>query len=174
MPLTPFHLGPGLALKAVAGRRFSLSAFGLAQVLIDLEPLYYLARQDPPLHRFFHTGLGASLVLAATLLLGKPVCEYALRLWNRHASPPLRHSAPAEMSWAAAASGAALGVYSHVLLDSLMHYDVRPYAPLTQANPLYGVVGVEPVYLGCAAAGAFGIIALLATRLADKRPESLR
>jgi hypothetical protein len=38
MPVTPFHLGPGLAAKAVLGRHMSLTVFGLGQVAMDLEP----------------------------------------------------------------------------------------------------------------------------------------
>ncbi|MCB1770876.1 MAG: hypothetical protein KDJ31_14465 [Candidatus Competibacteraceae bacterium] len=39
MPFTPLHRGPGLAIKALAGRRFSLLTFGIAQVAMDIEPL---------------------------------------------------------------------------------------------------------------------------------------
>ncbi len=34
MPFTPFHMGPGTAIKAVTGRHFSLTIFGFAQVLM--------------------------------------------------------------------------------------------------------------------------------------------
>lgn len=48
MPLPPYHLGPGLAFKAIGGRHFSLISFTLSQVLIDLEPLlaYLAGRQS--------------------------------------------------------------------------------------------------------------------------------
>ena len=36
MPFTPFHMGPGLAVKAVCGRYFSLVVFGFSQVAIDI------------------------------------------------------------------------------------------------------------------------------------------
>jgi hypothetical protein len=36
MPLPPYHLGPGLAFKAIGGRHFSLISFTLSQVLVDL------------------------------------------------------------------------------------------------------------------------------------------
>ena len=39
---------------------FSWSAFVAAQVLIDCETLYYLVRQEYPVHRFFHSVLGAT------------------------------------------------------------------------------------------------------------------
>ena len=44
MPFTPRHLGPGFAIKALAGRHFSLLTFGVAQVTMDIEPLVGLIR----------------------------------------------------------------------------------------------------------------------------------
>jgi hypothetical protein len=46
MPFTPFHMGPGLAVKAVFGRYFSLMVFGFSQVAIDIEPLVRIIRGD--------------------------------------------------------------------------------------------------------------------------------
>ncbi len=39
MPMTPFHVGPGLVFKAVAPRHFSLAVFVGVNVVIDLEPI---------------------------------------------------------------------------------------------------------------------------------------
>lgn len=36
MPVTLFHLGPGLALKSVASRHVSFTIFALTQILIDM------------------------------------------------------------------------------------------------------------------------------------------
>lgn len=69
MPITPFHFGPGAALHAAAPRQISFLAFGAANVLIDIEPGYYLLTHQFPLHRFCHTLIGATLIMAATLVL---------------------------------------------------------------------------------------------------------
>ena len=45
--------------------------------------------------------------------------------------------------------GALIGAWSHVLLDSIMHHDVVPFAPLTQANALVGLVSISNLYLTC-------------------------
>ena len=37
MPATPYHFGPGLLIKAAAPRQFSMAAYSLTQVVIDLE-----------------------------------------------------------------------------------------------------------------------------------------
>ena len=70
MPVTPFHFGPGLLLKAVAPAVFSLTCFVATQVLIDVETAYNLLSGRYPLHRFFHSipgsvlaGLGVAFVL---------------------------------------------------------------------------------------------------------------
>src|SRR5690349_3393859 len=55
MPATPFHFGPGLLIKAVAPRQFSVTAYSVAQVVIDIESGYYLLKGDDPVHRQAHT-----------------------------------------------------------------------------------------------------------------------
>ena len=50
MPFTPFHMGAGLALKAMAGRHFSVLTFGMAQAAMDLEPLVGMLRGAAVLH----------------------------------------------------------------------------------------------------------------------------
>ena len=69
MPITPFHFGPGAAIHALAPKHVSFLAFCASNVLIDVEPLYFLLTDQYPVHRFFHTYIGASLVAAATVLL---------------------------------------------------------------------------------------------------------
>jgi hypothetical protein len=62
MPFTPFHFGSGAAIKAVLPGRFSFVVFCQAQLITDLESAYHLVRGDYPVHRFFHTYLGATFV----------------------------------------------------------------------------------------------------------------
>src|SRR4030095_14050528 len=61
LPVTPFHFGPGLALKGVAAPVFSWSAFAAAQVVIDCETIYYMVRGEYPVHRFLHSFLGGGM-----------------------------------------------------------------------------------------------------------------
>ena len=139
MPFTPLHMGPALLLKAVVERRFSLFAFGCAQILMDIEPLLGLIRHAPILHGRTHTlawalpiGLGAALL--ARLLRG-----VVLRRWNREVSHyRLRWlSVPVSCSWGMLLWGGLLGTYSHLLLDGLMHGDIQPLWPLYAGNPFY-------------------------------------
>lgn len=130
MPVTPFHFGPGAIIHALAPRHVSFIAFCAANVLVDFEPLYFMLTHQYPLHRFFHTFLGAGLVVGAALGLFLAARWCAARFWL-----------PALFGWRElgmweVALGAALGSYSHVFLDSVMHDEIRPFAPFSDANPL--------------------------------------
>lgn len=165
MPFTPLHFGPGLALKSVSGKWFSVTVFCFAQVLIDLEPAWFMLAGDDHIHRFLHTYLGATLAGIAAAA-AKPACELALRLWNSRLSPAQARwlGVPAGIPWSAALSGGLLGGWSHVLLDSLMHADMRPLAPWDGRNALLFAVHLDTLYLGCALAGAAGLALLLLQR----------
>jgi membrane-bound metal-dependent hydrolase YbcI (DUF457 family) len=102
---------------------------------MDIEPLYYMLTQQYPLHRFFQTYIGASLVVAVTV---------ALFAVGRRMAGNLRLPAPR-----AVVLGAAVGVYSHVLLDSIMHRDIRPLAPFSDTNPLLGVISLSALHWSC-------------------------
>lgn len=164
MPFTPLHMGPGLAIKAVSGRHFSLMVFGFSQVAIDIEPLVRIIRGDAVLHGFTHTYVGASLIALVSVLVGRPVCQFLLNHWV-----PDSHSAflnwlrgPKLISWPAAIAGAFVGTYSHVLLDSIMHSDMEPLAPLTAANGLLHVISVEALHLLCVLGGIIGALFMFA------------
>ncbi|HZX30917.1 MAG TPA: hypothetical protein VFF03_06175 [Rhodocyclaceae bacterium] len=154
MPITPFHFGPGAAFHALAPKRISFLAFCAANVLIDVEPLYYMRTDQYPLHRFFHTYIGATLIVLMTVALFMAARAFAQRLWL-----------PNPFGWCelgipAVAMGAALGSYSHIVLDSLMHADIAPLAPFTASNPLLGLVSLAVLHWGCAATGVLGAIIL--------------
>lgn len=151
MPFTPFHFGPGALIHAVAPRHVSFLAFCGANVLIDTEPLYFMLTGQYPLHRFFHTYIGATLVMVATVALFLLALRVAARL-----------RLPNPFGWQALTrlavlGGAAAGSYSHIVLDSVMHADIRPWAPFSAANAFYALISMEALQtlcLACAAAAA--------------------
>lgn len=161
MPVTPFHVGPGTLVKVVLREKFSLTIFGFAQIVIDLQPLIAMLGADIELHGFTHTYLGATLIAAISSILGKPLCEYGLRLWNQDMplseSHPLWHF-PEKISWTVVTSSALIGTYSHVLLDCIMHAEIEPFYPLAIRNQLFGLVGMEELHKLCAYAGLLGFI----------------
>jgi len=82
MPVTPFHMGPGVAIKAVAGRYFGLMVFGFSQLAMDIEPLVRIIRGDGMLHTFTHTYLGATLIGLVSAVVGRPICQSLLNYWT--------------------------------------------------------------------------------------------
>jgi hypothetical protein len=167
MPITPFHMGPGLLVKAVGGRHVSLVVFGFSQVAMDVEPLVHMIRDDVVLHGFTHTYLGAALVGLVSMVLGRPVGQALLDRWAPDSQSPFESwlRGPKVISWPAAGLGAFVGTYSHVLLDSVMHADLRPLAPFSEANVVLGVVSVGILHGACVLSGALGALLMLTTFL---------
>ncbi len=162
MPATPFHLGPGLLVKAAAPRRFSMAAYTLAQVVIDLESGYYLLRGEYPVHRQAHTFLLGGLI---GLLCGLIVSRVGER-WARPRDVVPEALAAEYRLPLAVASGIFGGVF-HSVLDGIMHPDIRPFRPFTDANPLFGLVSLQVLYLFCVITGLVGAALLLAW---ERRP----
>ena len=154
MPVTPFHFGPGAALKAVAPKHISFLSFATANVLIDMEPIYYISTKQYPWHRFLHTYVGASVISIATALLIISCAAASKRLF------PALFEKLFSSSMLAIIFGAALGSYSHIVLDSFMHKDIRPLAPFSQDNGLLGVVSLSSLHWFCVCAGVFGVVLL--------------
>lgn len=149
MPFTPFHFGPGALVKTAFPGRFSLTVFIWTQIFIDLESYYFLAQNAYPVHRFLHSYLGVNLAVAAGIFVGRPMCEFVFRM---------------KISRPAAIAGAAVGGFSHVFFDGLMHADARPLQPFSEANPMLGAVPLGLLHWACAGAGV-AALAVYAARL---------
>lgn len=152
MPFTPFHFGPGAALHALAPRQFSFIAFAGANVLVDVEPLYFMLSGQAPLHRFFHTYVGLTLVMAATVAGFLLARRMARVVWL-----------PNPGDWQALRGrpvmlGAVAGSYSHIVLDSVMHADIRPLSPFSQANALYRIVSLDALHDFCLLSGVVAVV----------------
>ncbi|MDQ7779855.1 MAG: hypothetical protein RDV41_09110 [Planctomycetota bacterium] len=154
--MTPFHFGPGAAVKAAVPRRFSLSAFVGVNLLIDSEAVYYFVTRQYPLHRFLHTYVGATLAAVA-------VCVLVLLFTGLvRAFGHSQKSAGAELLPMPIVVGAALGAYSHIVLDSMMHTDIRPLAPFSDGNGLHRVITLAQLHWFCIISGIIGIAGLVA------------
>ena len=154
MPFTPFHFGVGVAVHAVAPKKVSFLSFCTANILIDIEPFYYqFIAEERPYHRFFHTAAGGSAVLIATLLLfltGQGLAHY-IKLPNLLGRQNLK--------FPTVLIGGALGVYTHVLLDSITHKYLHPFAPVFKTYQ--PKISVLEIHLLCVFLGVIGGIILL-------------
>ena len=149
-----------MAVKAAMPRHFSIVVFGLTQIALDLEVLRHMARHEYPFHTFWHTYLGATIVAVALAAVGKPASQWIKAIWNRIAAKcrdaDLTVSTPT--TWTAAFTGASIGAYSHILLDSLFHPDITPMQPWSPINPLRGVVAPHAVEIVCVFMGIIGLV----------------
>jgi len=144
LPLTPFHLGPALFLGLVLLRYLDFPTFLIANIIVDVEPLIIILLDlDYPLHGFLHSFIGGTLVaLTLTMIMVRVRgrFDHILSIFKIEQESSARKILAASL----------LGVYIHILLDSRMHPDVRPFYPLT-INPFLGksiLVGLE-VHMWC-------------------------
>jgi hypothetical protein len=150
VPFTPFHMGPGIIVKALLQGSFSLMVFGWTQIVMDVQPLIVILTGEGQLHGFTHTYVGATLIAAFSALTGKYLSEWALMLLRGSARKKI------DISWRVAVASALVGSYSHVALDSIMHGDMEPLFPLSQSNPLLGIFSVSALHQICVYSGLFG------------------
>ncbi len=158
IPFTPFHFGPGFFLKALSPAWFWLTSFVAANVLIDVEVLYYLHRQEAPIHRYLHTwvggigmGLVAGLMMPALFFLSARLMPRFVGI--RH----LRDQSRVRILTASLFAGL-LGGVSHIFLDSCLYQDMRPLWPFSDSNSLLGLIRSGPMCVGLAASGAIGLL----------------
>jgi membrane-bound metal-dependent hydrolase YbcI (DUF457 family) len=164
MPITPFHFGPGMLFHGAAPRRVSFIAFVAANGITDIESIYNVLQGNFPVHRFLHTFVGATLVTAMTVALFMVMRRLARSVWL-----------PNWFEWQqlllpAVVVGAALGSYSHIVLDGIMHADMRPFAPWSNANPFLHAVSLSVLHWACIIAAIAGVLLWLRTR--PSRPRS--
>jgi membrane-bound metal-dependent hydrolase YbcI (DUF457 family) len=151
-------MGAALIVKPALRTHFSVISFGLAQIATDIEPLIGILRGAEILHGVTHTFVGAIVIGIFVALLAPYFSRPILRRYNQevraHKLAWLCESeAPNRIAgWA----GALFGTTSHIILDSLMHYDIRPFAPFSDANPLLGVVSIGMLHVICVALVCIG------------------
>lgn len=169
MPVTPFHVGPGLLFKAVAPRHFSLSVFVGVNVAIDLEPITWFLLTGDPVHGLLHTGIGATLLALAFAHWGRMPCERVLKWWNSSLSRTQSKwltVVPAITPLGAMVS-VLLGAWSHILLDAIMHADVQLLWPISESNRMRGLVDLDHLHLLCVFLGVVGTVRMAVARRAQ-------
>jgi membrane-bound metal-dependent hydrolase YbcI (DUF457 family) len=140
MPFTPFHLGPALFLGLLFFQFVDLPTLLIASVILDLEPfVVLLLGLNYPLHGFFHSVLGGTIVAVVLGLI-------MLRLGGtaRGVLKPLGlEQSPSRQT---IMLGSFLGVYSHILLDSPLYADIRPFFP-SSVNPFFAGDAFTGIYV---------------------------
>ncbi len=145
MPLTPFHWSVSVFAFAFP-RFFYLPALLVSSVIVDLEPFWFLfisPNEGGVLHGFFHTFLGAfiaALLVFVVLVLLRAQIDAVFALFR---FPQL------QVSNAVILFSSVFAAFSHVLLDSFLYNDIRPFTPFSMQNPFFGFLGFAQTYLLC-------------------------
>lgn len=150
MPLTPFHLGPGLFFGMLSFRFLDLSAFLLGSIILDIEPFFAFVsgKLDQPHHHFtsFLGGiLGAVLALIILSIFKGQIKKWLDKIHLAQDSSNL-----------SIFFGALAGCWTHVIFDSFMHYDVSPFWP-SNFNPFLNLISISQNYFLCLVLGTIGL-----------------
>lgn len=153
MPFTPFHLGPAIGLGLPLRKYLHAPTFILASVIVDVEPfLVFLFGLRYPLHGYLHTfflAFFAGLALGYTMFLLEKFLHPLYQVFLLEPSDKLNLKSFMLTG--------ALGTLLHVLLDSPLYSDIRPFYPLA-INPVYNPTLSSEVYSICVYMGIFGLI----------------
>ena len=151
MPFTPFHLGPGLLIGMLLFSYVDFASIMISSVAVDVEPfIIAMFRLNLPLHGFFHTYVGGTVIAVVTavgIYLVRGLLSRVLGLFR------IRQ----ESSFKRVLYTSLFGVYFHILLDAFLYGEMNPFYPLT-GNPLLGLVGFSGVYEFCTFTFIFGFI----------------
>lgn len=163
MPVTPYHFGPAGLLGYIFRKWIDLPVFVFANVVIDVEVLVInMMNLGRPFHRLSHTFLFGAVVGAAWGLLaylGLPTLKWLMKT----ARIPYQSNALKIIL-----SGI-LGVWFHVLIDGIYHYDVDPFWPMKK-NYLWRLLSQNQVKWICVICFLiFAVLYVLSLRTKTRR-----
>ncbi|MBW8001628.1 MAG: DUF4184 family protein [Planctomycetes bacterium] len=128
MPFTPYHFGPNAFFAFFFRRWIDIPVFILANVIVDVEVLFATGWSP---HRYWHWH---SLLIGAVIGIIWGLAAYPLRNLFKKIMKLLR--IPYETNMKKMVISGVLGLWTHVIFDSIYHYDVQPFWPYTK-NPLW-------------------------------------
>ena len=142
MPFTPFHLGPGLLFGLLFLSFIDFPTFLVASCIVDVEPfLVLIFRLNYPLHGFFHSLIGGTLVVVSLSLV-------MYRIRDKLTSLLSFFKIEQRVSFKKILVAAFSGIFLHILLDSLIYWDIEPFFP-SNFNPLLNNGIFDEPYIFC-------------------------
>jgi membrane-bound metal-dependent hydrolase YbcI (DUF457 family) len=159
MPFTPYHLGPALFIGLLFLDFIDFPTFLVASVIVDVEPFLVLALNlDYPLHGFFHSFLGGTM-------LAVPLALVMYKIRDKLSPVMSFFKLEQKISFKRILAASLSGIYIHIILDSRMYTDIQPFYP-SSYNPLLtaGVLAGLDSYVFCIFA-FFGAAIIYAIRL---------
>ena len=151
MPFTPFHWGPSSWIGLMLFKILDFPTLLIASVIVDIEPFCVLFfNLDYPLHGFFHSFLGGSIVAVLTAIV-------LYRLRDRIKKIMVTFKLVQASSFKKILWTSFFGVYFHLLLDAFLYKDMKPFYPF-QNNPFLGLFSSHQIYLFCGLSFLVGIL----------------
>jgi membrane-bound metal-dependent hydrolase YbcI (DUF457 family) len=138
MPITPYHFGPSGFLGLTLRKWLDVPVFVFANVVVDIEVLF---NHHWPMHRYFHT-----LLIGAVVGAIWGIAAYPLRHFFKKIMQMLRIPYQTNL-WKMVVSGV-LGVWLHVVIDAIYHWDVQILWP-SKAKPLWQLISQRQVEILC-------------------------
>lgn len=162
MPFTPYHFGPSGCIALPLQKYIDVPVFMLANVVIDFEPgAVLLFDLNYPAHGYCHTFLFGGvigLVWGLVAYAARNPLGWLMRLFGL----------PYRTNLGKMVLSGILGIWFHVLLDSLSWGDIRPFWPI-DANPLYNLTEPDTIRLLCALAYIPALILYIAAVIIYRR-----
>jgi hypothetical protein len=165
MPFTPYHFGPAGLLGYIFRKWIDLPVFVLANVVVDTEVLLVrLMWLGRPFHRLSHTfiiGAAVGAVWGLVAYLALPLMSWLMK----------KIRVPYQTNAFKMITSGILGVWFHVLIDGIYHYDVRPFWPMRK-NYLWRLLSqnqVEWICIICLAAFALIYVISLKKQLTKSK-----
>jgi len=152
MPFTPYHIGPGILIKALLRTSFSIFIFGWTQILMDLQPLFFILTGVGSLHGISHTYIGATIIGIISAISGYFIINLVSHYYNEIKK--------IKSTLKVAYISAFIGSFSHVILDSIMHSDMQPLYPFSTNNNILRLISINQLYDLCIYSGAIGIFSI--------------
>jgi membrane-bound metal-dependent hydrolase YbcI (DUF457 family) len=156
MPFTPYHFGPSGLIGLIFQKWIDIPVFLLANVIVDLEVLVISSLGlGYPIHRYVHTlligaGAGTAWALAAWPL--RNIFKKIMQILH----------IPYKTSLLKMIISGILGVWLHVIIDSIYHPDVRLFWPY-KSIPLWRIITRQHVEFLCLVAIIPALILYLLT-----------
>jgi hypothetical protein len=138
MPFTPYHFGPSGFFAVVFRKYLDVPVFLLVNIIVDLEVLYW---PKWPVHRVTHTLLFGAIAGAVFGLAAYPLRSIFEKICRAV-------YLPYKTSIKKAVISGVLGVWLHVLIDAVYHWDVLIFWP-SKIRPLYGLLSKGSVRAVC-------------------------
>ncbi|MDD5327860.1 MAG: hypothetical protein PHY02_08625 [Phycisphaerae bacterium] len=156
MPVTPYHFGPSVFLGLIFRKWLDVPVFVLANVIVDIEVLVIsLLGLGWPMHRYAHTILIGAVVGAVWGIAAYPFRHLFGKIMQMLLIPYRTGF------WKMVVSGV-LGVWLHVVIDALYHWDVLIFWP-SKVRPLWRLMSQWQVKIWCVVFFVAAVIVYLFT-----------